>query len=238
MQEAQAQPTTSALGPAGVWATAARLLTFVLAGLAVALDGSASGVRLAYLGVGYLALAALFWVLERRSGRSWPAYAAALVDVGALTAYLALFPATPLPLWTLYFFPLASAGLAGRGPLAVPAALGLAGYLGASWLATGAISAVALWPAALLVAITPSMAALATLGLAERRERLAWQEAVAAARALRVEGEPDEVASAVAEAARRLVGGRRAWIWWGDAAGEPQTGKVLDSLPSIGPLRP
>jgi len=213
-------------------ATIFRGLTLALAALAIALSGQPIEPRLVALGVAYAVWSAVLWLLAPHLRSAWVVYPVALADVGAVTALIALSPAAALPLWALYLFPLASAAATGRLAVALAGLVSVLGYLIATWLGTDGVSALALWPVALLAAGAFVAATLAARWVAEQRERRAWQAMVGATRALTASGEPDEVAALVVERARRLMRAERAQLWWCEEADRlrpgPQLGPVSD----------
>lgn len=182
-----------------------RFLTLGLATSAVLLGDRAPDPRLALVGGGYLAFSGLVWLLGPRLDRAWVAYPLALVDTAAITGLLALSPATGLPPWTLYLFPLAAAAAVGRLPAAVAAGLSVAGLLAGTQLALGTVPVSVLWAVALIVATALVAATLPSRWLAEQRERHVLAEVAAARELLRCEHVLRQAAAALAGTLERRV---------------------------------
>ena len=219
-----------------------RLLMMVLLALGIALTIQASGQPLLILGVSYLLLTTLLWLLGSCNRWDWTIYPLLLADTGAITAFIRLAPTTTLPLWTLYLLPLSSTALAGRRSVSVAAFMSLAGYLIATWPADRTLEASQLWPTAILLAAAFVITTLTTRWLSEYAETRAWREISAAARALLLHDGPEDVASVLVARIRRLTHAERAWLWWCDADGllqlGPQAGPPLEQALELDRLTP
>lgn len=219
-----------------------RLLMMVLLAFGIALTIQTSGQPLLILGVSYLLLTTLLWLLGSCNRWDWTIYALLLADTGAVTAFIRLASATTLPLWTLYLLPLSGTALAGRRSVSAAAFMSLAGYLFATWPADRTLEASQLWPAAILLAAAFVITTLTTRWLSEYAETRAWREISAAARALLLHDGPEDVASVLVARVRRLTHAERAWLWWCDADGRlrtgPQAGPPLEQTLELDRLTP
>ncbi len=134
------------------------------------MSGSRPEPQLILLGVAYSAFAALSGFWRRAADSPWRAYPLVVIDVLAVTAFIALIPDTPLPLWTLLLFPLLVAGLTGRGLAFLALVLSLVSYGGLLWQAPNAFSPVTVWPPAVLVAALVTVRVFAARWLARAHE--------------------------------------------------------------------
>ncbi|MBI2953381.1 MAG: hypothetical protein HYY30_03640 [Chloroflexi bacterium] len=208
-----AEPTT----------TIFRFLTVGLAAIALVLSGHPIDQRLAPVVIAYLITTVVLWLLAPRVSWTWLIYPTSLMDVVVVTAIISLSIGSPLALWSLYLFPLASTAATGRVPALASAVLSIFSYLSTIWLNTSTVSVLAIWQATVLVAVTALITILTHRWMVERQEKRAWQEIAAAARGLIGDKESD-IAATVAERARRLVRADMACIWSWDQYGRLHSG--------------
>lgn len=175
------------LAPLQRVATLFRVLALALGVLAVLLSGQIPDERLLALGLGYGLLTAVLWVTAARISVAGLAYPLAVLDVGAVTALMYLWPGAELPLWMLYLLPQAAAAVIGTGPALTAVLLSTAGVLGLTWLTTSLLTSTTLWTAALILAGGAAVATVASRWLFERRTRQLQAELAAAQAALRRE---------------------------------------------------
>ncbi|MHB1416996.1 MAG: sensor histidine kinase, partial [Chloroflexota bacterium] len=208
------QTAVRSLGLVERTTTLFRLLTVMPVVCAATFGGQPLAADLAILYAGYLVVTGLLLLLTARLGNRWLAYVSALIDAGFVTGVLGLWPASPVPLWALYLFPLASAAAAGQWPVVVATGASVAGYIAVAWLSGILTSPLALWPVVFLAAAAVPLVALSSHWLIEREEKQAWQAIADAAQALRAAAEPPAVAEAIVGRACRLTACRGVCLWW------------------------
>lgn len=151
-------------------ATVFRLLTVMLAGLALLLSEYPADPLLLYIGAGYVVTSGALALLDSRVASNWTAYPIVLLDIGVVTAINTL-AASPLPLWPLYLFPIAGAAVVGQSAAATAIALSVVSYSTATWLTTGSVSVLDFWPITILVAATFLIATLSAHWLVGREAK-------------------------------------------------------------------
>jgi signal transduction histidine kinase len=150
-----------------------RLLFVVVAALALPSNPTPVVVAVLLGTVAYVVAAGILGLVGPRLLGARIAYLSAVLDVGAVTAFLGLVHPTSLPLWVLYIFPLAAAALAGPGPVLAAAGLGVGGWW-ATLVPADTVSVSTFWPAAVLAALAAALAVALAGVTTDTREKSGW----------------------------------------------------------------